>query len=93
MSQPESVPQGRESFRIASFDGGGVHAASYIPILCDLEEHLNATIAVSGQLRMLLRAKYMVDAQGLNKSSGRPFSVAEILERIRLEVARAVQET
>jgi 2-oxoglutarate ferredoxin oxidoreductase subunit alpha len=47
----------------------------------------------SGQLRMVLRAKYMVDAQGLNKSSGRPFSIAEILERIRLEVARAVQES
>ena len=47
----------------------------------------------SGQLRTILRAKYMVDAQGFNKSSGRPFSVAEVLERIRLEVARAVQES
>ena len=31
-----------------------------------------------GQLRMLLRAKYLVDAQGLNKIQGKPFLVSEI---------------
>ena len=32
----------------------------------------------SGQLCWLLRAKYLVDAQGLNKVQGRPFLISEI---------------
>jgi hypothetical protein len=35
-----------------------------------------------GQLRMVIRAKYLVDAIGLNKVQGKPFSVAEIVEKI-----------
>ena len=35
-----------------------------------------------GQLRMLLRARYLVDAVGLNKVEGQPFKVREILARI-----------
>lgn len=36
-----------------------------------------------GQLRLLVRSKYMVPAIGLNKVKGKPFAVAEILEKIR----------
>ncbi len=36
----------------------------------------------SGQLCWLLRAKYLVDAQGLNKVQGRPFLISEIEEGI-----------
>ncbi len=36
----------------------------------------------AGQLRFLLRAQYLVDAQGLNKIQGRPFLVSEIEEKI-----------
>ena len=42
-----------------------------------------------GQLRLLLRARYLVDAEGLNKVTGRPFTVAEIVERVR-QFARTV---
>jgi hypothetical protein len=35
-----------------------------------------------GQLRMILRASYLVDAVGLNKVQGKPFSVAEVVEKI-----------
>ena len=35
-----------------------------------------------GQLRMLLRAEFLVDAIGLNKIQGRPFLVSEITEKI-----------
>ena len=35
-----------------------------------------------GQLRRLVRAEYLVDAVGLNKTSGRPFSVGEVTEAI-----------
>jgi 2-oxoglutarate ferredoxin oxidoreductase subunit alpha len=36
-----------------------------------------------GQLLMLLRARYLVDAVGLNKMEGQPFKVSEVLGRIR----------
>ncbi len=35
-----------------------------------------------GQLLMLLRAKYLVDAVGLNKVQGRPFAVSELLRKM-----------
>ena len=35
-----------------------------------------------GQLRMLVRARYLVDAAGLNKVTGRPFLIREIEEKI-----------
>ena len=35
----------------------------------------------SGQLSMLLRAKFLVDAQGFNKIQGKPFLVRELTER------------
>lgn len=35
-----------------------------------------------GQLRLLLRAKYLVDAQGLNKIQGKPFKIGELIEKI-----------
>jgi 2-oxoglutarate ferredoxin oxidoreductase subunit alpha len=35
-----------------------------------------------GQLRTIIRAKYLVDAIGLNKVQGKPFSVAEIVSKI-----------
>jgi 2-oxoglutarate ferredoxin oxidoreductase subunit alpha len=36
----------------------------------------------AGQLRMLLRATFLVDAVGLNKIQGRPFLVSEIEKKI-----------
>ena len=35
-----------------------------------------------GQLVMLLRAKYLVDAQGFNKIQGKPFKQSEIERKI-----------
>lgn len=39
-----------------------------------------------GQLSMILRARYLVPAEGLNKIQGKPFKVHEILERIHAEL-------
>jgi len=36
-----------------------------------------------GQLIVLLRSKFLVDAKGLNKVKGKPFLVSEITEQIR----------
>jgi 2-oxoglutarate ferredoxin oxidoreductase subunit alpha len=35
-----------------------------------------------GQMRMLVRARYLVDIIGLNKVSGRPFTISEVEEKI-----------
>ena len=35
-----------------------------------------------GQLRTIIRANYLVDAIGLNKVQGKPFSVAEVAEKM-----------
>jgi 2-oxoglutarate ferredoxin oxidoreductase subunit alpha len=35
-----------------------------------------------GQLRMMIRARYLVDAIGLNKIQGKPFKVSEIVSKI-----------
>jgi 2-oxoglutarate ferredoxin oxidoreductase subunit alpha len=35
-----------------------------------------------GQLKMLIRARYLIDAQGLSKVKGKPFSVQEIRDEI-----------
>jgi 2-oxoglutarate ferredoxin oxidoreductase subunit alpha len=35
-----------------------------------------------GQLRLVVRATYLIDAIGLNKVQGKPFSVAEVVEKI-----------
>ena len=40
-----------------------------------------------GQLLMLLRAKYLVDAQGLNKIQGKPFKQSEIERKIEQIIA------
>jgi 2-oxoglutarate ferredoxin oxidoreductase subunit alpha len=36
----------------------------------------------TGQLRMLIRAEYLVPAEGLNKVAGVPFKVAEVTDKI-----------
>ncbi|MFO0880360.1 MAG: 2-oxoacid:acceptor oxidoreductase subunit alpha [Gemmataceae bacterium] len=48
-------------------------------LVCELNE---------GQLRMLLRAEYLVDARGLNKVQGKPFLVSEIEEAVEALLAR-----
>jgi 2-oxoglutarate ferredoxin oxidoreductase subunit alpha len=35
-----------------------------------------------GQLRMIIRGTYLVDAIGLNKVQGKPFSVGELVDKI-----------
>ncbi len=40
-----------------------------------------------GQLKSLVRDKYLVDAQGLNKVKGKPFSIEEVVAAIRQSLA------
>ncbi len=36
-----------------------------------------------GQLRMLIRSQFLIDAMGLNKVQGRPFNVSELVDKIQ----------
>ncbi len=36
-----------------------------------------------GQLRLLVRGEFLVDAIGLNKIQGKPFAVREVVQKIR----------
>ena len=42
----------------------------------------------AGQLRLLLRGEFLVDAIGLNKIQGRPFLMSEIEEKIEELLAK-----
>jgi 2-oxoglutarate ferredoxin oxidoreductase subunit alpha len=37
----------------------------------------------TGQLSLILRSKFLVDVEGLNKIQGKPFAVSEIVEKIK----------
>ena len=39
-----------------------------------------------GQLLFLVRAKFLVDAKGVNKVQGKPFQVAELIDVIEKEL-------
>lgn len=41
----------------------------------------------TGQLRMLMRSKYLVDCVGINKVQGKPFTVHELVDEIRSHAA------
>jgi 2-oxoglutarate ferredoxin oxidoreductase subunit alpha len=36
-----------------------------------------------GQLQLLLRARYLIDAIGFHKVKGRPFKISELIEKIQ----------
>jgi 2-oxoglutarate ferredoxin oxidoreductase subunit alpha len=37
----------------------------------------------NGQMLTVLRSEYLVDAQGINKVTGQPFTIAELEEGVR----------
>lgn len=45
-----------------------------------------------GQLRTILRAKYLLDVEGFNKVQGKPFQVREIEEKV-LEILHSIQQS
>jgi 2-oxoglutarate ferredoxin oxidoreductase subunit alpha len=67
---------------------GHVHLRYLNPLPRDLGEVISRYKKVlvpemnMGQLLMILRAKYLVDAQGYNKIQGKPFKTSEIEQKI-----------
>ncbi len=76
-------------------DGASVahaHLRYLSPLPANLEQILQRFDRVvvaelnAGQLRGVLRKEFLVDAVGLNKITGRPFTVAELVEAIQQEL-------
>lgn len=67
---------------------GHVHLRYLNPFPADLGEvikrfnHVLIPELNLGQLRMLIRAQFLVDAEGLNKVQGKPFTVSEVVQKI-----------
>ena len=72
-----------------------IHIRYIVPLPSNLGDLLNGFDRVlvpemnNGQLLTLLRSTYAIDAEGLNKVSGRPFRVSEILDAIRTRMGDA----
>src|ERR1700681_1641233 len=83
-----AVTAGLKSARAKGHRIGHVHLRSLNPLPRNLGEVLGRYRQVlvpemnMGQLLMLLRAKYLVDAQGYNKIQGQPFKQSEIEAKI-----------
>ena len=67
-------------------DGGVVNLAEKLSLFRD---HWHPRVVAElnrGQLRTILRDRFLVDAKGLNKIQGKPFKVAELLAVLYDEV-------
>ena len=79
-----------ERCRNAGLDVSAVHLRHLNPFPRNIHEVLKRYKNVlipelnMGQLRMLIRGKFLVNARGLNKVQGKPFQVEEIEQAIRL---------
>jgi 2-oxoglutarate ferredoxin oxidoreductase subunit alpha len=77
------------NMRNAGLDVAHIHLRYIWPLprnLGDLLKGFDQVIVPemnNGQLVTVLRAQYLVDAQGVNKINGKPFKIAEIEEAIR----------
>lgn len=73
----------------AGLDVGHVHLRWISPFPANLESVMKGFDRVlipelnTGQLRLLIKSKYLVDAIGLNKVKGKPFKVSELVEKIK----------
>ena len=83
------IYQAVSAAREEGFDVSHVHLRYIVPLPRNLGELLGRFEAVlvpemnNGQLVTLLRSEYPIPAEGLNKVSGKPFKVSEILDAIR----------
>jgi len=86
----------QEAVRLLRADGHRVshlHIRHLSPFPANLGERLQHFERIlvpelnTGQLLPLLRAQYLVAAEGLNKVAGRPFRVSEIVDAARARVA------
>jgi 2-oxoglutarate ferredoxin oxidoreductase subunit alpha len=85
------ISQAVKAARAEGLDVSHVHIRYIHPFPANLGELLSGYDNVmvpemnNGQLKTVLRDKYLLDAKPFNKVSGQPFKIQEILEAIRAE--------
>jgi 2-oxoglutarate ferredoxin oxidoreductase subunit alpha len=83
-----------EKMRADGLDVSHIHLRHIWPLPMNLGELLRGFEDIlvpemnTGQLSTLLRAEYLVAAEGLNKVSGQPFKVAEIEAAVRARLEK-----
>lgn len=88
-----SIKEGIEQARKEGFEVSHVHLRYLNPLPDDLGDVLSRFSKVlipemnSGHLKMMIRSRYLIDAEGFNKIQGKPFRVREILEKIREQLS------
>src|SRR5947207_3888194 len=92
---PGAIPRAVRRARQGGIDASHVHLRYLNPFPRNLGELLRRFHRIvvpelnNGQLVQLLRAAYLVPAEGLNKVQGKPFKVSEISEAIEATLGRA----
>ncbi len=87
-----SIHQAVRRARKEGIDASHVHIGNIWPLPPNLEEILNSFDKViiaemnMGQMNVLLRSQYLLDAYSLTKVTGQPFKISEILDCIRQQV-------
>ncbi|MBO6784408.1 MAG: 2-oxoacid:acceptor oxidoreductase subunit alpha [Alphaproteobacteria bacterium] len=82
------------NMRDEGFDVSHVHLRHIWPLprnLSDLLSNFDKVVVAemnTGQLRTVLRAEYLVPAEGLNKVNGKPFLIAELEDAIRARLEK-----
>jgi 2-oxoglutarate ferredoxin oxidoreductase subunit alpha len=82
------------NMRDDGYDVSQIHLRYIWPLPRNIEELLKSYDQVlvaemnTGQLRTVLRAEYLVPAEGLNKVNGKPFLIGEIEDAIRARLEK-----
>ena len=90
-----SLRQATLALRAGGYAVGHLHLRYLNPLQSNVGELLRRYRRVvvaelnRGQLRSILRDKFLVDARGLNKIQGKPFKVREVVEAVKKHAAPA----
>jgi 2-oxoglutarate ferredoxin oxidoreductase subunit alpha len=88
-----AIHQGVKRCRQQGLDVSHIHIRHIWPFPQNLKELLSGYDNVivpemnTGQLVKMLRSEFLIDAKGLNKVSGQPFKIEEIVNAIQAELA------
>lgn len=88
-----AIHQGVKRCRQEGLDVSHIHIRYMWPFPANLKALLSGFDKVlvpemnTGQLMKILRSEYLIDARGLNKVSGQPFKIREIVNAIKAELA------
>jgi len=84
-----SIHQAVKRARLEGLDASHIHLRHIWPLPRNLEELLRGFDTVlmpemnTGQLVHIIRSRFLIDAQPLNKTSGQPFKIQEVFDAIK----------